>query len=223
MSPSGELLYVIHSVLGGPTTVGVVRTADNSTAGQIQLANYAGGDVALSPNGTRLYVATDVGVTVINTFVQAIVTDVPVADRPTGIAVTPDDTRLYVTSQNSNTVSVIDTATNTVIKTITVGTTPYYGVAFTPDGRRAYVTNFTSSTGARHGFGHRHRPNQCHVPHRHRHRDYRSRAIRCGDEPGRQRRVRHQRIGFAVGDRDRHQHRHQGGRTRAPPTPSTSR
>ena len=40
----------------------------------------------------------------------------------------------------SNNVSVIDTATNTVVATIPVGTIPF-GVAVTPDGTKVYVTN----------------------------------------------------------------------------------
>ena len=49
----------------------------------------------------------------------------------------------------TNTVSVIDTATNTVVATIPVGGNPF-GVAITPDGTRAYVTDFTSRE-AKHG------------------------------------------------------------------------
>ena len=57
----------------------------------------------------------------------------------------PDGTRAYVTNFNSNTVSVINTATNTVIATIPVGSGPQ-GVAVSPDSTRAYVTNFNSNT-----------------------------------------------------------------------------
>ena len=39
-----------------------------------------------------------------------------------------------------NTVSVIDTATNTVTATVNVGRSPA-GVAVTPDGRKVYVAN----------------------------------------------------------------------------------
>jgi YVTN family beta-propeller protein len=46
----------------------------------------------------------------------------------------------YVTNSASDTVSVIDTATNTVVATIAVGDNPQ-GVAVSPDGTRAYVTN----------------------------------------------------------------------------------
>jgi YVTN family beta-propeller protein len=46
----------------------------------------------------------------------------------------------YVTHFLSNTVSVIDTATNIVVATVLVGLRPA-GVAITPDGTHAYVTN----------------------------------------------------------------------------------
>jgi len=52
---------------------------------------------------------------------------------------------LYVTNVLSNSVSVIDTATNTVKKTIPVGESPR-GVAISPDGARAYVTNVGDNT-----------------------------------------------------------------------------
>ena len=51
----------------------------------------------------------------------------------------------YVTNCNSNTVSVIATATNTVTATIPVGSVPC-GVAVTPDGGTAYVTNGRDNT-----------------------------------------------------------------------------
>src|SRR6266550_4430723 len=51
----------------------------------------------------------------------------------------------YVTNFSSNMVSVIATATNTVVATVAVGTCPL-GVAITPDGAFAYVANAGSST-----------------------------------------------------------------------------
>ena len=55
-------------------------------------------------------------------------------------AVSPSEAEIqvsaYVTNQSSNNVSVIDTATNTVVGTIPVGSTPN-GVAVPPDGRFA--------------------------------------------------------------------------------------
>jgi YVTN family beta-propeller protein len=46
----------------------------------------------------------------------------------------------YITNNIDGTVSVIDTATNMVMTTLTVGSAPE-GVAVTPDGRHAYVAN----------------------------------------------------------------------------------
>jgi len=52
---------------------------------------------------------------------------------------------LYVTNVVSNTVSVIDTITDTVVSTINVGRSPR-GIAISPDGSVAYVTNFLDDT-----------------------------------------------------------------------------
>ncbi len=54
-------------------------------------------------------------------------------------------TRTYVTNGGSNSVSVIDIATNAVTATIGVGFSPG-AVAVNPAGTRAYVTNFGSDT-----------------------------------------------------------------------------
>ncbi len=75
-----------------------------------------------------------------------VIATIPVGDTPQGVAVSPDGTRAYVTNyQDDNSVSVIDTATNTVTTTVPVGSYPY-GVAVSPDGTRAYVANYTASS-----------------------------------------------------------------------------
>ena len=51
----------------------------------------------------------------------------------------------YITNFNANTVSVIDTTSNTVAATIPVGSAPW-GVAVSPDGSTVYVTNFFDNT-----------------------------------------------------------------------------
>ena len=51
----------------------------------------------------------------------------------------------YVANSADGTVSVINTATNTVSKTLTVGSNPY-AVSVTPDGKNVYVTNGNSGT-----------------------------------------------------------------------------
>jgi YVTN family beta-propeller protein len=63
----------------------------------------------------------------------------------TGIAVTPNGKYIYVSNQGSNSVSVLDTASNTNVKTVLVGTSPA-GVAVTPDGAHVYVSNQGSNS-----------------------------------------------------------------------------
>jgi YVTN family beta-propeller protein len=51
----------------------------------------------------------------------------------------------YISNSGDNSVSVIDTKTNSVAATVSVGTKPY-GVAVHPEGTVAYIANFGSST-----------------------------------------------------------------------------
>jgi len=71
------------------------------------------------------------------------------ADRssppPYAVAVSADGSRAYVTNEGSGTVSVIDTATNSVVSTITVGSLPTV-LAISPDGSQIYVDNYSSGT-----------------------------------------------------------------------------
>ena len=99
---------------------------------------------------TRAYVANPIpsrSVTVIDADTNTLVTKIPVCSdlscSPTIPAVTPNGARVYVTNNLQDTVTVIDTLTNTVIDTITVGPSPW-GIAITPDGRRAYVASRTA-------------------------------------------------------------------------------
>jgi YVTN family beta-propeller protein len=63
----------------------------------------------------------------------------------TGIAMSPDGKSAYVSNQGSNSVSVLDTASNTIVKTVLVGTSPA-GLAVTPDGAHVYVSNQGSNS-----------------------------------------------------------------------------
>src|SRR5258708_3220894 len=63
----------------------------------------------------------------------------------TGVGVSPDGRHLYVGNGGSNTVSVLDTRTNRVTATITVGTSPV-SVAVSRDGTAVYVANAGSGS-----------------------------------------------------------------------------
>lgn len=64
---------------------------------------------------------------------------VAVGKTPIGVAVSPDGLTVYVTNNQSSSVSVVDTATNTVTNTITTPSLPF-GIDLDPTGAHAYVT-----------------------------------------------------------------------------------
>jgi YVTN family beta-propeller protein len=129
--------------------------------------------LSVTPDGTRVYVALNLAnaVAVINTATSAIVTRVPVGTYPYTTMVSADGAKVYVTNWGgkiptpsdvtdgmnpvvvdprtgipvSGTVSVIDTASNSVVKTIDVGLHPT-GMALSPSGDRLYITNANSDT-----------------------------------------------------------------------------
>ena len=123
----------------------------------VRLAEIGVGDepngVALSPDGSRLYVANTVNGTVTVLSVDraggsysTVIATITVGTEPYGLALTPSGRKLYVTNSRSNSVSVIDTTTNQVARTITnVGFEPR-GIAITNSGddtqETVYVTQF---------------------------------------------------------------------------------
>lgn len=68
------------------------------------------------------------------------VNNVNVGTNPQGLAITPNGQYVYVANVGSNSVSVINTATNIVVKTI-VGFDKPNSVTINPAGTKAYVTN----------------------------------------------------------------------------------
>jgi len=70
---------------------------------------------------------------------------ITVGDDPRGLDITPDGRFVFVANRFDNTVSVIRTSDDTVIKTITLtGTGEPYNVEVTPNGRFVYVVNKTA-------------------------------------------------------------------------------
>ena len=142
--------YVVNA---DDNTVSVIDTDSNKVVATIPVGGFPDA-VATTPNGTHAYVtnAFDSTVSVIDTASNQVVATLPVGVAPNGVAITPkrnhsydDDDHghqpfAYVTNGADNTVSVVDTASNTVVATIPVGHEPF-GVAITSDGTRVYVTN----------------------------------------------------------------------------------
>jgi uncharacterized protein (TIGR03437 family) len=133
-----------------------LRNGANTKVAEITVGKEPNG-VAVSPDGTRAYVANTVDGTVsvisidaANSYQQTgVVATIAVGTEPYGVALGPTGKKLYVTNSRSNSVSVIDTGANQVTKTITgVGYEPR-GIAITnltgdDTAQIVYVTQFLS-------------------------------------------------------------------------------
>ncbi|WP_371476426.1 YncE family protein [Kitasatospora sp. NBC_00315] len=148
ISPNGKRLYVT----GDKGGLSVINTTNDQIITTIHLDEPANG-MAVTPDGKRLYVTGNNGtVSVINLAKRKIVHTIP--DVGTGgVTISPNGKRAYVVGVDNKAkqgkVSVINTTTDTVTKTIPIGDTlPTNGsgryflpseVAVTPDGKNAYV------------------------------------------------------------------------------------
>jgi YVTN family beta-propeller protein len=93
----------------------------------------------IETSGPFIYVAGSSGLAVLDATTDLNLTTVPVKGAYE-LAISPDQGTVYVADASSNSVSVINTATNAVVSTIPVGPGPD-GIAVTPNGGFVYVAN----------------------------------------------------------------------------------
>ena len=155
VSPDGTRAYV-----GNLTeTVSVIDTASNAVVATV--GGGGSGAIAISPDGKSLYVSNPTSVLVVSTATNSVVATIAVANPPLAAAITPDGAHLYLLSFVEEAppaslveagsggffgvVSVIDTATNTVVvPSIPVNSGagfPQPMLAVTPDGGHVYVAS----------------------------------------------------------------------------------
>ncbi|MDQ3788207.1 MAG: beta-propeller fold lactonase family protein, partial [Actinomycetota bacterium] len=140
-----------------------LQVVDAATSSVTQTISYLPHEslstgLAFSPDGTHLYVSGGgsnkirvYGVSGAHLTEQASIPlpttssdSGPANIAPTGLAITPDGTRLVVADQLADAATVVDLATGRA-KSIGIGNAPY-GVAVSKDGRTAYVTNQGGNT-----------------------------------------------------------------------------
>lgn len=146
MDDEGGTLIYVPGTAGGITEI---NSANNVVFATAPWGHGSNGGIAITPDGSRMYVdnADDASVSVFDTATNVPLVEIPVGMNPIGLAITPDGSRAYVSSAGSDIVSVIAIATNSVIKTIPVGAGagPIW-VTISADGSRAYVSNQTGNT-----------------------------------------------------------------------------
>jgi serine/threonine-protein kinase len=148
-SPDGRFLYVPNhntALTGaGENVVDVIDTASKTLVGDIAVpANPHW--VVVGSNG-RLYTTDHMSatVTVLNASTNAIISNIPVGETPHSEALSPDGSRLAVTSFDGNVVFLISTTTDKMVAQIPVGKNPL-DVAYSPDGRYIYTANNEDNT-----------------------------------------------------------------------------
>lgn len=165
LTPDGNRLYVGHSVVGeggflAAASVSVIDTGTSTVANSIPLGAGLPLQIAITPDGSRAYVAvskaSDVFSTGLNRVEVIDLTTDTVAETiriappgsrsgPIGVVVAPDGSRAYVTHHGDRKLLVIDTdpdsgSFHTVVDSVTIRGFPI-GLDVTPDGLRVYIAH----------------------------------------------------------------------------------
>lgn len=145
ISPDGKMLYVANNLTNN---VSVINTATKQIVGTVAVGGYPYTTLT-SSDGTTVYVSNwgDGTVSVIDTKTQAVTSTIAVGKHPNAMVFGPDGL-LFVADANSDAISVLDTARNTVVRTISVslyshapfGSSPE-GLAVSHNGQHLYVVN----------------------------------------------------------------------------------
>lgn len=172
-SPAGDRIYVGGGGDNNVKLFKAAADGSFTSDGAIAIPGAAPSGLSVSADGSRVYVALNLkhAVAVIDTATRTVQAQVPVGEYPYTTLVSADGSKVYVSNWGgrvpgpgdftdgmfpvivdrrtgipvSGTVSVIDTTTRSVVKTIDVGLHPT-GMALSADGQRVYVTNANSDT-----------------------------------------------------------------------------
>ena len=149
VNPSGSVLYVANA---DGATVTKISTSTNKITGTVKLpTGVAAEAIAVSPDSTKVYVigAKQAGGTTVSVFTSSGTTATPVLDltsAATALVVSPDNAKLYVGAADGY-VTVIDTKTKAVLRTVAVGGVPA-GVATSRDGTVLVVNDAAGQVAA---------------------------------------------------------------------------
>jgi YVTN family beta-propeller protein len=132
ITPDGSQLWVSSR---GDSRVDVFDTATNENIAGYGVLLATG--VAINPAGTRAYLASGIApgsITVVDTSTFNTVANIPVGDLPHAVKVTSTGRHVFVTNAQSNSITQIDAASNTVVQTINLKGQHPLGLAFVAGG-----------------------------------------------------------------------------------------
>lgn len=137
MDPAGTRAYIVNHF---GVSLRVVKLNPLGTIDSLPLTN-AGYDVAVGPSGQRVYVTTADGrVYVVATATFTIMDSMQAGVEATGLAFSPDGSRLYISSRDAGSVTVFNTETDAPIDTIVTMGMPQR-IAVSQDGTTLFVAD----------------------------------------------------------------------------------
>jgi YVTN family beta-propeller protein len=136
LTPDGSKLYTIGETAFG-TEATVIDTATDEILTNIPLMSGGAGTFGLtvSPDGTKAYIATPLGqyqgmvISVIEVATDSVIATISISGSsenllPAGVAITPEGSRVYVANYWGGNLAVIDTATATLRRFVSIGGAP---------------------------------------------------------------------------------------------------
>ena len=137
LSPAGTIAYVVNQA---GQAIHVIDVATGSVTDSAKLTND-GFNIAVSPDGQRVYVTTSDGrVYVMSTSSNDIIDSMRVGSAANGLAFSPDGSRLYISSRDAGTITVFSTQTDAPLDTIATGGAPQRLVV-SHDGAKLFAAN----------------------------------------------------------------------------------
>lgn len=155
VSPDGTRVYVSNLNVDAPeSNVSVINTLNNTIIATIVVGERPYEQV-VTPDGKWLYVSvenlngptnTSINtIAVINTATNTVATNISVPAGSGALALSPDGSLLY--TGEADTLSVISTATNSILYEIPLKMeNPYGGIAVSPDGSKIYAINTSENS-----------------------------------------------------------------------------
>jgi YVTN family beta-propeller protein len=146
VTPDGKLVFVTSEEDGN---IAVLDPAAAKIIATFKVGHRPR-SIAFTPDGKLGYVNAENDGTVVlfdavnYKMIKPIEIGKPGLIKPMSVLLSPDASRLYVSTGRGQKVFTVDTATNSVIGSVTVGKRPW-GIALSPDGKTLYSANGPSN------------------------------------------------------------------------------
>jgi YVTN family beta-propeller protein len=142
ISPDGHWVYVANR---GSGTVTVIDTFSDTV--QTTIAGVGGGNrVLFNLDGSKAYVATGTGVSVLDVATHLLIKKLTAGDKPIDMVLVHSASRLFVGNVSTSDVTVVDTITDEVLATVTGTGLGPWRLAVSPDSSTVYAACSRSDT-----------------------------------------------------------------------------